>query len=174
MSREKAKLFKLLSQPASSLPTLPASSWRPPRTPPSTGPRQGLPPAASLQVPPTLGSVVVAPGVGRPGATGARGCPALLRVPGTSRGPSAPVLGSAEERKRRTKKQVGTVVSKDRIRGSVDVPFTALQGCPLTGPLAGLGQSRGPGWPPTCLQGTGCGGAADHSCPGALPRTESS
>lgn len=99
MSREKAKLFKLLSQPASSLPTLPASSWRPPRTPPSTGPRQGLPPAASLQVPPTLGSVVVAPGVGRPGATGARGCPALLSPGNQQRplGPSAGICRGEEE-----------------------------------------------------------------------------
>ena len=153
-STEKSKLFKLLSHSASSLPTLPASFWWPPRTPPSTAPRQGLPPAASLEVPPALGSAVLAPGsqlvrVGCPGAAGARGCPALLRVPGTSRGPSTPALGSAEERKRRTEKQIGTVVSKDRIRGCVDVPFTTHQGCPLTGPPAGLGPSRGPGRPPS-------------------------
>lgn len=32
-----------MSYSTSSLPTLSASSWRPPRTPPSTAPRQGLP-----------------------------------------------------------------------------------------------------------------------------------
>lgn len=162
-----------MSYSTSSLPTLSASSWRPPRTPPSTAPRQGLPqpPACKfllyrglqclLQARDSCGRDVQEPlGLGLPSSA---------EGPGNQQKPLSPSTQICREEGRGGRKSGLGQQSVKTVRGCVDMSFTVCQHCPLTGPPAGLGPSRGPERPQGLLSG-GQAGHCSHfqgtGCPG--------